>query len=190
MQNHRLSIVLAGLLLVSLVGCQAFKPSNNAQSNNAQATNSQPSSPQNSDSANNFNLADRRVVDQYNNKFMPDFVKTITETCKESKVTIEIDWNSFGNGPEASQNVEALTNSNAINRSVNGVISALQNICNDEMGRKAIAAKMKSIRIQHVKDQSAPSFKFANGTGTLLVDVKKSDSPWSQDIQKAIEASI
>ena len=190
MQNHRLSIVLAGLLLVGLVGCQGSKSSNNRQSDNAQATNSQSSSPQNSDPTNNFNLADRRVIDQYNNKFMPDFVKSITETCKESKVTIEIDWNSFGNGLEATQNVEALTNSNAINRSIGSVVSALQNICNDEMGRKAIAAKMKSIRIQHVKDQSAPSFNFANGTGTLLVDVKKSDSPWSQDMQKAIEAGV
>lgn len=190
MQNHRLSIVLTSLLLVSLIGCQASKPISNTQSNNTPATNSQTSSPQTSDLTNNFNLADRRVIEQYNNKFMPNFIKRITETCKESKVTIEIDWNSFGNRPEASQNIEALTNSNAINRSVGSIVSALQNICNDEMGRKAIAAKMKSIRIQHVKDQSAPSFKFADGIGTLLVDVKKSDSPWSQDMQKAIEAGV
>ena len=190
MQNRRFSILLASVLLVSLAGCQAASKPSNTQSNNAQASNSQPLSLQNGDPVNNFNLADRRIIDQYNNKFMPDFVKSITETCKESKVTIEIDWNSFGNGPEASQNVEALTNSDAVNRSVNSSVKALQAICNDEMGRKAIANKMKSIRIQHVKDQPAPSFKFADGMGTLLVDVKKSDAPWIQDIQKAIEVGI
>jgi hypothetical protein len=187
MQNRRLSVLLASLLSVSLLGCKDSQPSANAQ---AAHSPTQSSNTQSSDSTGNFNLADRRVIEQYNSKFMPDFTKRIADNCKESKVAIEIDWNSFGSGPEASQNVEALTNSNAINQSVEGVVSALQNICSDDMGRKAVASKMKTVRVQHVKDQAAPSFKFADGIGTLLVDVKKSDSPWSQDIQKAIESGL
>jgi hypothetical protein len=137
-----------------------------------------------------FNLTDRRVIDQYNDNFMPGFEKKIAESCKGATVKIEIDWNSFGNGEEASKTVEALTNSNAVNRSVESLVSSLQNVCNDDAGRKAVTEKLKMLTVSHIKDAAEPKFKVENGTMMLLLNVLKSDSPWIQDMQGAIEKTL
>jgi hypothetical protein len=137
-----------------------------------------------------FSLTDRRVIEQYNDKFMPEFEKKITENCKGAVVKIEIDWNSFGNGEEASKTVEALTNSNAINRSVEGFVGSLQNICADDTGRKAVTAKLKTLRVAHVQGSDKPTFKVENGTASFALNVTKNDSLWTQDIQKSIESAI
>ncbi len=137
-----------------------------------------------------FNLTDRRIIDQYNNKFMPEFEKKITGNCKGAIVKITIDWNSFGNGNEGSKTVEALTNSNAINRSVGSVVNALKNTCNDDAGRKAVTEKLKTLNISHVKDAAEPKFNVEDGTMTLRLNVVKSDSPWTQDMQGAIEKTL
>jgi hypothetical protein len=137
-----------------------------------------------------FSLTDRRVIEQYNAKFMPEFEKKITENCKGAVVKIEIDWNSFGNGEEASKTVEALTNSNAINRSVEGFVGSLQNVCADDTGRKAVTAKLKTLRVAHVQGADKPSFKVENGTASFALNVTKDDSLWTQDIQKSIEGAI
>jgi hypothetical protein len=137
-----------------------------------------------------FNLTDRRVIDQYNDNFMPGFEKKIAESCKGATVKIEIDWNSFGNGEEASKTVEALTNSNAVNRSVESLVSSLQNVCNDDAGRKAVTEKLKMLTVSYIKDAAEPKFKVENGTMMLLLNVLKSDSPWIQDMQGAIEKTL
>jgi hypothetical protein len=46
------------------------------------------------------------------------------------------------------------------------------------------------MRITHVKDASDATFKFADGVGTLSVNVTQSKSPWIQDIQKALESGL
>jgi hypothetical protein len=137
-----------------------------------------------------FSLTDRRVIEQYNDKFMPEFEKKITENCKGAVVKIEIDWNSFGNGEEASKTIEALTNSNAVNRSVEGFVGSLQNICADDTGRKAVTAKLKTLRVAHAQGADKPTFKVENGTASFALNVTKNDSLWTQDIQKSIEGAI
>ncbi len=137
-----------------------------------------------------FNLTDRRVIDQYNDKFMPEFEKKIAEKCQGSTVKIEIDWNSFGNGEEASKTIEALTNSNAVNRSVEGFTSALQNICSDDTGRKAVAAKLKTLKVSHVNGADKPVFKVENGAASFALNATKENSLWSQEIQKTLEGSL
>jgi hypothetical protein len=138
----------------------------------------------------NYSLADRRIMDNYNNEFMPKAEATMAKTCPDAKVKITIDWASLGSGSEASTNLEALTNSNAINQSLDSTVSAMQNVCADKMGKEAVVSKFKTMRITHVKDASDATFKFADGVGTLSVNVTQSKSPWTQDIQKALESGL
>jgi hypothetical protein len=137
-----------------------------------------------------YSLTDRRTMDYYNNEFLPKAEASIGKTCQDAKVKITIDWTSFGRGSEASANFEALTNSNAINQSLDSTVSALAVVCADKMGKDAVASKFKTVRIVHVKDATEATFKFADGVGTLSVNVTQSKSPWSQDIQKALGAGL
>jgi hypothetical protein len=167
--------------LLTLVGCN--KP------NQPNAAAKSPIAPANATEV-SYSLADRRTMDYYNNEFMPKAEANIAKTCPEAKVKITIDWASLGSGSEASANLEALTNSNAINRSLDSTVSAMQNVCADKMGKEAVVSKFKTMRITHVKDASDATFKFADGVGTLSVNVTQSKSPWTQDIQKALESGL
>jgi hypothetical protein len=191
------SAIFATLLLcgtLAIGGCTTSKPSSQSAESKVtepKTTDSKLASDSGASSGTPaFNLTDRRVIDQYNDKFMPEFEKKITENCKGAIVKIKIDWNSFGNGDEGSKAVEAMTNSNAINRSVDSVVNALKNICNDDAGRKAVTEKLKTLNVSHVKDAAEPKFNVENGTMTLLLNVAKGDSPWVQDMQGAIEKTL
>ncbi len=186
------AIAISGCKPTQSTGSQSAAQSTEAKTSEAKTTESKTVANASAASSGTptFNLADRRVIEQYDGKFMPDFEKKIAENCKGSIVKIKVDWNTFGNGDEASKTIEALTNSNAVNRSVESVVSSLQTICNDDAGRKAVAEKLKTLNISHVKDASEPSFKAENGSMTLLLNVTKSDSPWTQDMQKAIEKTL
>jgi hypothetical protein len=200
MQKYLLSHRPIGLLviacsLITLTGCPAPNPTPKGAIDPASATSTaNPAAPVVSESsapaASSYSLADRRIMDYYNNDFMPKAEATMAKTCQDAKVKITIDWASFGSGSEASTNLEALTNSNAINQSLDSTVSALQTICADKMGKEAVASKFKTVRITHVKDAAEATFKFADGVGTLSVNVTQSKSPWIQDIQKTLESGL
>jgi hypothetical protein len=172
--------LLALLPLLALTGCPRPEP----KSASPAAIAATPEPPK------NLSLNDRRIVDQYDQKFMPDFAAKIASQCPGSKISIAIDWASLGQGSDISKTIEALTNSNAINRSIDSVTQALQGVCNDDVGRKAVASKVTLIQVKHVQDAKEPSFTFSNGVASLQLDVNKSDSPWTQDMQKTLEAGL
>jgi hypothetical protein len=172
--------LLALLPLLALTGCPRPEP----KSASPAAIAATPEPPK------NLSLNDRRIVDQYDQKFMPDFAAKIASQCPGSKISIAIDWASLGQGSDISKTIEALTNSNAINRSIDSVTQALQGVCSDDLGRKAVASKVTLIQVKHVQDAKEPSFSFSNGVASLQLDVNKSDSPWIQDMQKTLEAGL
>jgi hypothetical protein len=129
-------------------------------------------------------------MEQYDTKFIPNFEKMIAEKCKGATVKIEIDWNSFGNGDEVSKTIEALTNSNAVNRSVESFVGALNNVCADDLGQKTVTAKLKTLRVVHAKDADKPTFKVEKGVAMFLLNATKEDSLWTQEVQKTIESNL
>jgi hypothetical protein len=179
--SHSIVRLVLACSLLTLVGCN--KP------NQSNAAAKSPIDPVSATEV-SYSLADRRIMDYYNNEFMPKAEANIAKTCQEAKVKITIDWASLGRGSEASTNLEALTNSNAINRSLESTVSALQTVCADKIGKEAVVSKFKTIRVVHVKDAAEATFQFANGVGTLSVNVTESKSPWIQDIQKALESGL
>jgi hypothetical protein len=182
--SHRpIDLLVIACSLITLTGCPAPNPTPKGAIAPVVSESSAPA-------AGSYSLADRRIMDYYNNDFMPKAEANIAKTCQDAKVKITIDWASFGSGSEASSNLEALTNSNAINQSLDSTVSALQTICADKMGKEAVASKFKTVRITHVKDAAETTFKFADGVGTLSVNVTQSKSPWIQDIQKALESGL
>ncbi len=189
---HRpIGLLVIACSLIALTGCPAPKSAIDPVSATREAN---PTAPVVSDAPvnaeNSYSLADRRIMDYYNNDFIPKAEANIAKACQDAKVKITIDWNSFGSGSEASSNLEALTNSNAINQSLDSTVSALQNVCADKLGKEAVVSKFKTVRITHVKDAAEATFKFADGAGTLSVNVTQSKSPWIQDIQKALESGL
>jgi hypothetical protein len=182
--SHRpIGLLVIACSLITLTGCPAPNPTPKGAIAPVVSESSAPA-------ASSYSLADRRIMDYYNNDFMPKAEANIAKACQDAKVKITIDWASFGSGSEASSNLEALTNSNAINQSLDSTVSALQTICADKMGKEAVASKFKTVRITHVKDAAETIFKFADGVGTLSVNVTQSKSPWIQDIQKALESGL
>ncbi len=190
--SHRpIGLLVIACSLIALTGCPAPEPA--PKSANPITASPNPTAPVVSESpapAADYSLADRRIMDYYNTEFMPKAEAKIAKTCQDAKVKITIDWASFGSGSEASTNLEALTNSNAINQSLDSTVSALQNVCADKMGKEAVVSKFKTVQITHVKDAAEATFKFADGVGTLSVNVTQSKSPWIQDIQKALESGL
>jgi hypothetical protein len=208
---QRATFGILGLSLMVLTGCPKSDtapsaatrpPASSSASSAASATAQNSASPSKLSSLNDrdavstaastdsFSLEGRRTIEQYDQKMMPGFVETLTKSCVGSNIKIAIDWNTLGSGSEGSATIEALTNSNAINRSVESLTQAFQNICADDMGRKAVASKVTLIKVQHAKDAKEPSFSFANGVVTLQLNVNKSDSPWTQDLQKMLTAGL
>jgi hypothetical protein len=188
--SHRpIGLLIVGCSLIALTGCPAPEPAPKS-ANPATANPTAPVVSESTAAAGSYSLADRRIMDYYNTEFMPKAEATIAKTCQDAKVKITIDWASLGSGSEASTNLEALTNSNAINQSLDSTVSALQNVCADKMGKAAVASKFKTVQITHVKDAAEATFKFADGVGTLSVNVTQSKSPWIQDIQKALESGL
>jgi hypothetical protein len=179
--SHSIVQLILACSLLTLVGCNKANQPNAAAKSTIDPVSATEVS---------YSLADRRTMDYYNNEFMPKAEASIAKTCQDAKVKITIDWASLGSGSEASSNLEALTNSNAINRSLDSTVSALAVVCADKMGKDAVVIKFKALRIVHVKDATEATFKFADGVGTLSVNVTQSKSPWTQDIQKALESGL
>jgi hypothetical protein len=190
-----IGLLVVACSLITLTGCPAPNPTPKGAIDPVSATSAaNPSAPVVSESsapaAASYSIADRRIIDYYDTKFMPEAEARITKACQDAKVKITINWSSFGNGAEASKNLEALTNSNAINQSVDSTVSALESVCTDKIGREAVASKFTGIQVLHQNGLPEASFKFANGIGTLTVNVAESKSPWMQDIQKALESGL
>jgi hypothetical protein len=189
-----IGLLVIACSLITLTGCPAPNPAPKGAIDPVSATSAaNPTAPvvsASSAAAASYSIADRRIIDYYDTKFMPEAEARITKACQDAKVKITIDWSSFGNGAEASKNLEALTNSNAINQSVDSTVSALESVCADKIGREAVASKFTGIQVRHQNGLPEASFKFANGVGTLTVNVAESKSPWMQDIQKALESGL
>jgi hypothetical protein len=199
MQKSFLSSLRPLMLLIVACGCLVqvgcTKPKADPKTTIDPATATRDANADNASAApasaeGNYTIADRRIMEYYTTQTMPAAEDRITKNCQDAKVKITIDWRSFGNGSEASKNLEALTNSNAINQSVDSIVSALKLVCTDKIGQEAVASKFTRIQVMHQHDVSEPTFKFANGVGILTVNVNESKSPWTQDIQKVLESGL
>ena len=77
------TLLLCGTFAIS--GCTTSKPSPSPSAESkiteSKITASKPVTNESAapSSTSQFNLTDRRIIDQYNNKFMPEFEKKITE---------------------------------------------------------------------------------------------------------------
>ena len=100
-------------------------------------------------------LNERRKIKELQDTTFPDRVKEIEEICGKA-IPYEVDWDSLADDLEALNFID--------NISCHRLNMALRVICQDDLGKEAVREGLKLIKLKNVKDKSAMSLTFADGT--------------------------
>jgi hypothetical protein len=98
-------------------------------------------------------LNERRKIKELQDETLPGRVKEIAEICG-SAIPYEVDWASF-------DDMEALNFMDNI--SCHRLNMALRAICMDDMGKEAVRAGLKLVKLANVKDKAGMKMSFAGG---------------------------
>jgi hypothetical protein len=100
-------------------------------------------------------LNERRKIKELQETTFPGRVKEIEEICGKA-IPYEVDWDSLSDDLEALNFID--------NISCHRLNMALRVICQDDLGKDAVREGLKLIKLKNVKDKSAMSMTFADGT--------------------------
>jgi hypothetical protein len=159
-------ISVAGWLAIAthLTGCPASKPNANSSSTPVVATiATRPPE--------GLGLNERRAVEQVESESIPSYESDIKSYCSDANVKIVIDWASFGTNSDAYLKFGETPRSSPYNRGFGAAISAINETCRDGMGKKAVAEKVKAIKVSHVQGLAEGRGKFENGVLAIETDV-------------------
>ena len=100
-------------------------------------------------------LNERRKIKELQDTTLPGRVKEIEEICGKA-IPYEVDWDSLSDDLEGLNFID--------NISCHRLNMALRVICQDDLGKEAVREGLKLIKLKNVKDKSAMSMTFADGT--------------------------
>jgi len=100
-------------------------------------------------------LNERRKIKELQETTFPERVKEIEEICGKA-IPYEVDWDSLSDDLEGLNFID--------NISCHRLNMALRVICQDDLGKEAVREGLKLIKLKNVKDKSAMSMTFADGT--------------------------
>jgi hypothetical protein len=139
-------------------------------------------------------LAERRGVEAYQTKIYPEQLKTITAAAG-AELAVEVDWPALAASGQPDRFVEEYYWTDVY---FVPLATALKSVASDDMGKKAIQAKLKKIVITY-NPATAPAANYANGlkfeNETLTVNfapfTNSSDiKPRAAAIQKLLESKL
>jgi hypothetical protein len=99
-------------------------------------------------------LNERRKIKELQDVTLPGRVKEIEEICG-APIPYEVDWESLADDATALNFMD--------NISCHRLNMALRMICQDDMGKEAVRAGLKKIKLENVKDKAAMRLSFQDG---------------------------
>ncbi|HLY60133.1 MAG TPA: hypothetical protein VKV95_05160 [Terriglobia bacterium] len=99
-------------------------------------------------------LNERRKIKELQEVTLPGRVKEIEEICG-APIPYEVDWESLADDATGLNFMD--------NISCHRLNMALRMICQDDMGKEAVRAGLKKIKLANVKDKAAMSLSFKDG---------------------------
>jgi hypothetical protein len=133
-------------------------------------------------------LEEKRAQQKIETETIPKFEAEMRSACPAAQTKIAIDWASFD--ADAFRNFSATPSSDPYNRALGSTIVALQNICRDNLGKQAIAEKLKTLRVVHIKDLAAGRSQLNNGVLTIETDINQSTPPGISQVQQLLEKGL
>jgi hypothetical protein len=139
-------------------------------------------------------LAERRGVEAYQTKIYPDQLKNI-KAAAGTELAVEVDWPALAASGQPDRFVEDYYWTNIY---FVPLVNALKSIASDDMGKKAVQAKLKKIVITY-NSATAPAANYANGitfeNETLTVNFAPYSNggdikPRAAAIQKLLESKL
>jgi hypothetical protein len=91
-------------------------------------------------------LNERRKIKELQDTTFPGRVKEVEEICGKA-IPYEVDWDSLADDAEGLNFID--------NLSCHRLNMALRTICQDAMGKQAVADGLKLVKLKNVKDKSA-----------------------------------
>ena len=99
-------------------------------------------------------LNERRKIKELQDVTLPGRVKEIEEICG-APIPYEVDWESLADDATALNFMD--------NISCHRLNMALRMICQDDMGKEAVRAGLKKVKLANVKDKAAMCLSFQDG---------------------------
>ena len=99
-------------------------------------------------------LLERRKIQELQNEVLPQRSQEIADICGRA-VPYEVDWASLEQDAQALNFVD--------NIACHRLNMALRTICTDEMGRAAVAASLRCVRLRNVASPEQRHITFADG---------------------------
>ncbi len=99
-------------------------------------------------------LNERRKIKELQEQTLPEREREIAEICGAA-VPYEVDWDTFADDGEALRFLD--------NLSCHRLNMALRVICQDDLGKEAVRAGLKKVRLRNVKDRADIKMTFEQG---------------------------
>jgi hypothetical protein len=99
-------------------------------------------------------LSERRKIEELKTNVFPGRVNDIEEICG-SPVPYEVDWDSFADDEGALGYLD--------NIACHRINMALRVICRDNLGKEAVRAGLKLIKLKNVRDKPTMTLSFSDG---------------------------
>jgi hypothetical protein len=128
-------------------------------------------------------MAARRVMQDFTDKRIPELVESIKGYCPGRDIAVNVSWDSFEGEDDALQNLWLVFEQPS---------QGLQSVCQDELGRQAVAEKIHEILIVNVG--SSDQIGATVSDGVLTVSMRCADAqagtPGWPEIERVVTASL
>jgi len=135
-------------------------------------------------------LIEARVKRMLETETIPRYEASVRECAPGSTTTITFDFESIGEDRAAWSALGGSPQSDPYNRALGPAIWAIEQIARDDLGRDALAAGLRQIRVVHSSGIEKAQAQFLEGVLTLTVDLAQEAPPDTEAIQRMLEEKL
>lgn len=114
-------------------------------------------------------LKKKRALKFVAEEAVPYYLSQIEACCPGSKMSIVVDWDSVGDQLQAFDNLTESV-SGFGNSGFGAVMQGLQDVCRDDLGREAVAAKLHTFRLVHKTTERPDHLTCTVNDGVVTVE--------------------
>ncbi len=185
---HWLTIAGFCTIATQLTGCPASAPTNSGTIPTAAVSASPPTGTQPPEG---IDLNARRAITVIEQESIPSYEADLKTACPDANIKIVMDWASFGTNAETYTKFAESPRSAPYSRGFGSGISAIGEICRDDMGKKAVAEKVKAMKIVHTAGLAEGRGKFEAGVLVIETDVtQEGKQPGITTLKEMLEKQL